>query len=165
MALQAAIRSVEELRERPALAALLAADPALVAGVCFDRGELTITVPSHLLREACRLLREPEAASFRVLADITCVDLLPAEPRFAMIYSLLSHERHERLRLKSLLHSAHLTIDSLTPLWPGAASFEREVFDLFGVRFQGHPDLRRILLPEDWEGHPLRKDYPVEGYR
>jgi NADH-quinone oxidoreductase subunit C len=82
-----------------------------------------------------------------------------------VVYNLLSISNKERVRLKVKLDGSDPNIESLTSLWPGANYFEREVFDLFGIRFNGHPNLRRILMPDDWEGHPLRKDYPVEGYR
>jgi NADH-quinone oxidoreductase subunit C len=93
------------------------------------------------------------------------VDWYPSEPRFEVVYHLLSIPKKQRVRLKVQLNSSSPSVDSITPVWPGANFFEREVFDLFGVRFAGHPYLRRIMMPEDWEGHPLRKDYPVEGYR
>jgi len=80
-------------------------------------------------------------------------------------YELVSIARRDRLRLKVRLHSDDPVVDTLIPVWPGANWLEREIFDLFGVRFSGHPDLRRIVLPDDWEGHPLRKDFPVEGPR
>ena len=96
---------------------------------------------------------------------MTCVDWHPTEPRFEVVYHLLSIPRKERLRLKVRLAGDDASLESVTAVWPAADFFEREVFDLFGVRFQGHPNLRRLLMPEDWEGHPLRKDYPVEGYR
>ena len=102
---------------------------------------------------------------FNFLADVTCVDWHPAEPRFEVVYHLLSISRKERLRLKVRLAGDDASLESVTSLWPASDFFELEVFDLFGVRFQGHPNLRRLLMPEDWEGHPLRKDYPVEGYR
>ena len=82
-----------------------------------------------------------------------------------MNYHLLSIERRDRLRLKVRVPGSEPVVPSVTPVWPTANWHEREIFDLFGIRFQGHPDLRRILMPEDWEGYPLRKDYPVEGYR
>ena len=82
-----------------------------------------------------------------------------------MIYQLLSIPKKERVRLKVRLDGSDPVVESVTSVWPAANYFEREVFDLFGVRFSGHPYLRRLLMPEDWEGHPLRKDYPVEGYR
>jgi NADH-quinone oxidoreductase subunit C len=93
------------------------------------------------------------------------VDRFPHEPRFELNYHLVSIPRREKIRLKVRLAGSDPVADTLVPVWPGANWLEREIFDLFGIRFTGHPDLRRILLPEDWEGHPLRKDYPVEGYR
>jgi NADH-quinone oxidoreductase subunit C len=96
---------------------------------------------------------------------VTGVDRFPVEPRFEVNYHLMSLARRERLRLKIRVGSEDPVVESVTSVWPTANWHEREVFDLFGVRFAGHPNLRRILMPEDWEGHPLRKDYPVEGYR
>ena len=93
------------------------------------------------------------------------MDWYPREPRFEVVYQLFSTPNKKYLRLKVRLPGEDANIDSLTPIWPGANFFEREVFDLFGVRFDEHPNLARIMMPEDWEGHPLRKDYPVEGYR
>jgi NADH-quinone oxidoreductase subunit C len=81
------------------------------------------------------------------------------------VYQLLSIPKKERVRLKVKLNGDAPALESVTSVWPGANYFEREVFDLFGIRFNGHPYLRRLLMPENWEGHPLRKDYPVEGYR
>jgi NADH-quinone oxidoreductase subunit C len=80
-------------------------------------------------------------------------------------YHILSFQRKDRIRLRVLLDEADPSVDSIVPVWAGANFYEREVFDLFGIRFAGHPDLRRIMMPDDWKGHPLRKDYPVEGYR
>ncbi len=82
-----------------------------------------------------------------------------------MSYHILSHSYKEHIRLRVLVEEANASVESITPVWPAANYYEREVFDLFGVRFEGHPNLRRILMPDDWVGHPLRKDYPVEGYR
>jgi len=93
------------------------------------------------------------------------VDWYPAEPRFEVVYHLLSLREKERVRLKVRLGGDDPTLQSAFSVWPAANYFEREIFDLFGVRFSGHPNLERILMPDDWEGHPLRKDYPVEGYR
>jgi NADH-quinone oxidoreductase subunit C len=87
------------------------------------------------------------------------------EPRFELQYQLTSIPRRAKVRLRVHLPGADPVIDSVTSIWPGANWMEREVFDLFGIRFQGHPDLRRILLPDDWEGYPLRRDFPVEGVR
>ena len=96
---------------------------------------------------------------------LTCVVWYPTEPRFEVIYHLLSIAGKERVRLKVRLDGDSPAVESVTSVWPAANFFEREVFDLFGIRFTGHPYLRRIQMPDDWEGHPLRKDYPVEGYR
>jgi NADH-quinone oxidoreductase subunit C len=93
------------------------------------------------------------------------VDLTPSDPRFEVIYQLFSTVTKKFLRLKVRLAGDYPAVDSLTPIWPGANFFEREVFDLFGVRFNEHPNLKRIMMPDNWEGHPLRRDYPVEGYR
>ncbi len=165
MALAAAITDIEQLKGHPALDRLLAWKPASVAGAKFDRGEMTITVERSSIREACALLRDDPNCVFNFFSDVTCVDRYPSEPRFEVIYHLLSMSKKERLRLKVLLESGDPVVESVTSVWPAANYFEREVFDLFGVRFSGHPYLRRLLMPEDWEGHPLRKDYPVEGYR
>jgi NADH-quinone oxidoreductase subunit C len=165
MALAPAITDLEQLKGHPALARLLAWKTSSVTAAKFDRSEMTITVERSSLREACALLRDDANCAFNFLADVTCVDRYPSEPRFEVIYHLLSMSKKERLRLKVLLESGDPVVESLTPLWPAANYFEREVFDLFGIRFSGHPYMRRLLMPEDWEGHPLRKDYPVEGYR
>ncbi|MGA3211499.1 MAG: NADH-quinone oxidoreductase subunit C [Terriglobales bacterium] len=160
-----AITDFELLKERPALARLLAWDPTSVSAARFERGELSLIVQKDCLREGVALLRDDPELRFTFLSDITCVDWHPREPRFEVVYELLSMVRKERVRLKVELGGAEPQVDSLVSLWPGANYFEREVFDLFGIRFSGHPYLRRIMMPEDWEGHPLRKDYPVEGYR
>jgi len=102
---------------------------------------------------------------FPFLSDISVVDRFPLEPRFEVNYHLLSLERRQRLRLKVRLGGQDPVITSVTPVWPTANWHERESFDLMGIRFEGHPDLTRILLPDEWEGYPLRKDYPVEGPR
>jgi len=129
------------------------------------RGETTIVVPKELLRGAAKECCEDAALRFNLLTDATCVDRFPMEPRFELNYHLVSIPRRDRVRLRTRISSENPIVDSLIPVWPGANWLEREIFDLFGVRFSGHPDLRRILLPDDWEGHPLRRDYPTEGYR
>ena len=165
MPLAPAITDIEQLRNHPAVARLLGWKDSAIQNVRFDREEMTIYVDRSDIREACALLRDDPACPFDFLSDVTCVDWYPSEPRFEVVYHLLSIQKKERVRLKVRLNSSSPSVDSITPLWAGANYFEREVFDLFGVRFAGHPYLRRILMPEDWEGHPLRKDYPVEGYR
>ena len=164
MALQPAVTDLELLKERPAVACLLSSLPQALQAAKFDRNELTLWVDPLQLLEALRVLRGSKAG-FEDLADITAVDWFPSEPRFEVVYSLLSYQLKERLRVKVRLSGTDPSVESITSLWAGASTFEREVFDMFGIRFQGHPDLRRILLPDDWKGHPLRKDYPVEGYR
>jgi NADH-quinone oxidoreductase subunit C len=165
MPLAPAVTDLEQLKNHPAVARLVAWNSSAVEGAKFDREEMTIYVEPGAIREACTLLKEDPACPFNFLSDITCVDWYPREPRFEIVYHLLSIEKKERVRLKVRFNSGSPVVESLTSVWPGANYFEREVFDLFGVRFSGHPYLRRILMPEDWEGHPLRKDYPVEGYR
>ena len=165
MPLQPAITDLEQLKNHPAVAKLVAWNPAAVEGAKFDRDEMSIYVERSSIRDACVLLRDDTDCPFNYLADITCVDWFPSEPRFEVVYHLLSISRRERVRLKVRLDGSSPALDSVTLVWPAANYFEREVFDLFGVRFAGHPYLRRLLMPEDWEGHPLRKDYPVEGYR
>ena len=165
MPIAPAISKLEDLLERPAVAALLAWRREAVQSASFDRNELTIYLERGSIREACAILKDSAEAQFSFLSDLTCVDLYPSEPRFEVIYHLLSHSQKDRVRLIAKVPGGDPSIESLMGLWPAANFFEREVFDLFGVGFLGHPNLRRIMMPEDWEGHPLRKDYPVEGYR
>ena len=165
MPLEPAITDIELLKDRPPVAKLLAWRKDALQAAKWDRNELTLWIDRHSFREACEGLRDDEETSFNFLADITCVDWYPSEPRFEVVYSLLSHKFKQRIRLKVRLNDDDAMVDSLVELWPGANMFEREIFDLFGIRFQGHPYLRRLMMPDDWKGHPLRKDYPVEGYR
>ena len=165
MALSPPITDLEQLKSHPALARLLEWNAKAVTGVKFDREEMTIYIDRGQIRESCALLRDDTQFPVTFLSDITCVDWYPNEPRFEIVYHLLSIAKKERVRLKVKLDGASPVVESVTSIWPGANYFEREVFDLFGVRFTGHPYLRRLLMPEDWEGNPLRKDYPVEGYR
>ena len=162
---QPAITDLQQLKNHPAVAKLMAWNSSAVEGAKFDRDEMSIYLDRSFIREACALLRDDSDCPFNFLADITCVDWFPSEPRFEVVYHLLSIPKRERVRLKVRLGSASPKLDSVTSVWPGANYFEREIYDLFGVRFAGHPYLRRLLMPEDWEGYPLRKDYPVEGYR
>jgi NADH-quinone oxidoreductase subunit C len=129
------------------------------------RGETTVVLPRKVLRTAAERCRGDHALQFNLLTDATCVDRFPLEPRYELNYHLVSIPLRQRVRLRVRLSGDDPVVDSLVPVWPGANWLEREIFDLFGIRFTGHPDLRRILLPEDWEGYPLRKDFPVEGYR
>src|SRR6266498_464273 len=165
MALTPAVTDLEQLKGHPAISRLISWNAQSVEGVKFDRDEMTIYVDRSAIREACALLRDDANCPFNYLSDITCVDWHPSEPRFEVIYHLLSIPNKERVRLKVRLSGETPALESVTSVWPGANYFEREIFDLFGIRFSGHPYLRRLLMPENWEGHPLRKDYPVEGYR
>ena len=149
---------LEAMAENSAVKAL----GGLVTDAKFDRGELTLTVAKESVVTACEAVK---AAGYRFFEDLTAVDWYPQEPRFQLSYHILSHGMKERVRLAVRLDSAGLTVHSITPVWPAANFYEREVFDLFGIHFAGHPRLTRIMMPENWEGHPLRKDYPVEGYR
>ncbi len=154
-----------ELAERPVVRKLQEFNPNAVLGAAEFRGQLALTVAPTLLRDICEFLRHDPELQFDFLADLTAVDRYPLEPRFEVVYHLRSMQHKHRLRLKAPLRGDDPRIDSLVGLWPGANMLEREVFDLFGVHFNGHPNLTRLMMPDDWEGHPLRKDYPVEGYR
>ncbi len=153
----------DEVKNFPVAAALLNTAPDAVLGAKFDRGELTLEIAAEHIGAVCAYLKQSQ--DFVRLSTVTGVDWYPAEPRFEVIYHLHSPERNERLRLKCRLAGANPEIDSVTAVWRGAGWYERETFDLFGIRFRNHPDLRRIMLPEDWDGYPLRKDYPVTGNR
>ncbi len=128
----------------------------------FDRDELTITVAREDIVTACKAV---QAAGYNFFEDVTAVDWLPNEPRFVLAYHIVSHRLKERIRLAVELCGDDPVVPSITSVWPAANFYEREIFDLFGITFPGHPALTRIMMPTDWEGHPLRKDYPVEGYR
>lgn len=154
-----------DLEHSPVVQKLRAWDPQAVAEVREFRGELTIVVPREHLRRAAEFLRSEADLGFNFLSDIAAVDRFPNEPRFELNYHLVSLARRDRLRMKVRVPGSNPIVDSVTSVWPTAGWHERESFDLFGVRFEGHPDLRRILMPEDWEGYPLRRDYPVEGDR
>jgi NADH-quinone oxidoreductase subunit C len=138
---------------------------AAVSEVVSFRDETTIVVPREMLRAVAERCRADSKLQFNLLTDATCVDRYPVEPRFVLNYHLVSIPRRDRVRLRVNLNGKDPVVDSLVPVWPGANWLEREIFDLFGIRFNGHPDLRRILLPDDWEGYPLRRDYPVVGFR
>ena len=165
MAPDQALTDLAQLQDRPEVARLLAWNREAVEGAKFDRNELSITVRRDHIREACAILRDTPELHYDFLADVTAVDWYPSAPRFEVVYHLLSIPRKQRVRLKVKLSGDDVRIESVTSVWPAANYFEREIFDLFGVHFDGHPYLRRIMMPDDWQGHPLRKDYPVEGYR
>lgn len=128
------------------------------------RGRTRVVVPRESLAEALRVCRD--GCGFGLLVDITCVDYLhyrDAADRFGLVYLLASTTTNERVTLRVFLNEPDLSVPSAVPLWEGANWLEREVWDMFGIVFEGHPDHRRILLPEEFEAHPLRKDYPLQG--
>lgn len=127
------------------------------------RGELTIVIAADQIADACLFFRDTEGLEYNFLEDITAVDYYPQEPRFAVNYHLYSMVFNRSVRLKAYLPGDDPRLPSVSGLWAAANYQEREAFDLMGVTFEGHPDLRRILMPADWDGHPQRKDYPL-GY-
>jgi len=153
----------DELKTIPVVEAFAALDPDAITGGKLDRGELTLEIPPEKIVAVCRSLKDEH--KFVRLSTISAVDWYPQEPRFEVVYHLHSPARNQRLRLKCRLEGAHPEIDSMTGVWRGANWYERETFDLFGIKFRNHPDLRRIMMPEDWQGYPLRKDYPITGDR
>ena len=156
---------ISDLEQNPIVAKIRNWRPAAVAAVESFRGELTVVVYREHIRPICEFLATDPGLAFAYLSDVTGVDRFPIEPRFELNYHLLSIAKRERLRLRVRLSGQDAAVDSVIPVWPTANWHEREIFDLFGVRFDGHPNLKRMFLPDDWEGYPLRKDYPVEGPR
>jgi NADH-quinone oxidoreductase subunit C len=138
--------------------------PDDVVEVVTFRGDTTVVVkPEHIV-EICRTLKDDHAAGFKYLSMIAGLDHLPASPRFGLVYNLYAHKNHSRITLKTFLKDDQApVIDSVTSVWATANWHEREVYDMMGIRFNGHPDLRRLLMPGDWVGHPQRKDYPLRG--
>jgi len=153
---------LREKSDHPAVAAILSWKPESLADARWDRDEMTLTICPEDIQGAGLTLQK---AGYNFLEDVTAVDWFPATPRFQVTYAILSHKLRERIRLRVMVDGDSASVNTITTVWPSANYYEREVFDLFGVRFEGHPNLRRIMMPEDWSGHPLRKDYPVEGYR
>ena len=146
-------------------AAIIESLNTLVPGAVYEPSAsvdfATIYVPREQLVDTCRALRDAPEHRYNVLIEITAADYLPRSPRFEVVYHLLSIPHRRRLRLKVRASEADL-VPTVQDVWPAAGWPEREVYDMFGVIFANHPDLRRILTPDDWEGHPARKDYPVQ---
>ena len=153
----------ENLKQNSIAAAVEAFDADAVRAGRVDRGELTLEIAPGKIASVCGFLKYDQ--QFVRLSTVTAVDRFPSEPRFEVVYHLHAIEHNSRVRLKCRVRGEDPVIDSVTGVWRSADWYEREVFDLFGIRFLGHPDLRRILMPDDWEGYPLRKDYPVTGSR
>ncbi|MBI2219588.1 MAG: NADH-quinone oxidoreductase subunit C [Acidobacteria bacterium] len=142
--------------------ALERALPGAVAHVSYFVGDWTLVVARERLLDVARWLRDDAAARFTFCSDVTATDWPSRPERFDVIYCLYSIPLRHRVRVKVRAGEGD-PVASVTGIWPAANWLEREVFDMFGVRFEGHPDLRRILMPEEWQGHPQRKDYPLEG--
>ena len=145
--------------------AIIDALTPVVPGAVYERGASVdfpaIYVRAHQLLQTCTALRDTPSLRFNVLIEVTCADYFPRDPRFELVYHLLSipHKRRVRLKVRA---TEQTPVPTVQQVWPAAGWLEREVWDMFGVIFDGHPDLRRLLMPEDWEGHPQRKDYPVQ---
>lgn len=155
--------SASELIEK---AARVAGEGAVLERLA-AHGEATLVVDKRQIVAILKALRQDPELKFDALSDVTAIDYLDLgrAARFDVVYHLWSFEHGHRLRLRAPLaeEAGEFVIDSITALWRGADFMEREAFDMFGIRFEGHPDLRRILMPDDWEGHPLRKDFPLGG--
>ncbi len=145
------------------VAALKAKFPDAVQDVIEFRGETTVVVKTDSIVAIAQYLKDDPDLGYKSLADLAAVDYYPEEPRFAISYLPFCMAEIARFRLKVYLDSDEPQIDSVTSVWRHADWFEREAFDMFGIKFHNHPDLRRILMPADWVGHPQRKDYPL-GY-
>ncbi len=135
-------------------------DPDTVFGTVFHRGQATIEIAPHAIRPTLLHLRD---RGYRFLASVHGVDYYPDDPRFGMHYEMLDMQRVDRVRVKLRVPLEAPEVDSVTPDWPTADFQEREAYDMFGILFRGHPDLRRIHMPEDYEGHPQRRDFPIGG--
>ena len=144
------------------IAGLQEACPDAVLAVSLFAGDWTVIVERERLLEVARRLCSDAGGAFDLCSDVTAVDWPPRGERFDLVYVLFSTVSKRRLRLKVRVADAGV-VDSVSVVWPAANWLEREVFDMFGIRFAGHPDLRRILMPDEWQGHPQRKDYPLEG--
>lgn len=154
----------ESLREHPAVAALEGRFGGAIPDAVLENGQVIVYAEPASIVEVCRMLKHEQA--YTRLSAVTALDWYPLEPRFEVVYLLHSMDRRgDRLRVKCKLPGENPEIDSVTAVWQGANWYEREVFDLFGIRFRNHPSLTRIMMPDDWEGHPLRKDFPVYGNR
>jgi NADH-quinone oxidoreductase subunit C len=135
--------------------------PEAILDTLLPQGDATAVIRAESLTKIIDFLKNDPRLQFNILVDITAVDYLERKPRFDVVYHLLSLPFSRRLRIKVPIEDGESTLESLTPWWGSANWLEREVWDMFGIRFAGHPDLRRILMYEEFQGHPLRKDYPI----
>ena len=162
---QAASEPLKDQAGAGLVSSLQQSHPDAVLEVIQAFGEITLIVPRERIIELCNYLKATPEFEFNLLMDICGADRGPEEdPRFEVNYHLFSTTKFHRLRLKVVLSEEDLHVPTVTGIWRTANWHERETFDMFGVRFDGHPDLRRILLPDDWQGHALRKDFPLRGY-
>jgi NADH-quinone oxidoreductase subunit C len=137
--------------------------PEAVTEVVDFRGERTLVISAAFLKPVCQLLRDDAELQFNLLEDIVADDMLPEFPRFAVNYHVYSIPNNHRMRLRVPVEDPGEGVETIVAIWPIASWLELEVWDLMGIHFEGHQSLRRLFLPEDWQGHPLRKDYPL-GY-
>jgi len=137
--------------------------PDAIQSIGTFRDQTWIVVARERLLDVCKFLKEDPELAFDFLSFVCGVDYYPSQPRFEVVYQLYSTKHHHRFRVKTKVPEDDPKVPSVVTIWPTADWHERETYDLFGIEFQGHPDLRRILLPADWVGHPLRKDYPLRG--
>jgi NADH-quinone oxidoreductase subunit C len=152
----------EVVAENPNALAIYQQLPEAIVDATLGFGELTLGIAPAQIVDVCRVLKT--SAGFERLSAVTAVDWWPREPRFEVVYLLHSIRKNSRLRMSVRLAEGE-DIDSVCSVWRGANWYEREVFDLFGIRFRNHPNLERIMMPADWEGYPLRKDYPIHGHK
>ena len=129
-----------------------------------SRNEITHLIKKNSLIDICRFLKDDSELQLNFLSDVLGTDYFPQKPRFEVVYHLYSIPKKHRLRLKIKIEDGE-SVPSLTSIWSSADWAERETYDMFGIRFEGHPNLKRIYMPEDWDGFPLRKDYPLRGYK
>jgi NADH-quinone oxidoreductase subunit C len=159
------VTETPDLEQNPIIAKIRGWRSEAIAGLVSFRGELTVVVPREHIRAIAEFMISDANLKFNFLSDLSAMDRFPIEPRFELNYHLLSLSRRDTIRLRVRVPGEDPVVESVVSVWPTANWQEREIFDLFGVRFNGHPNLKRIMLPDDWEGFPLRKDYPVEGPR
>jgi NADH-quinone oxidoreductase subunit C len=158
-------RSSNAVAPASVVTALTRQNPSWAGEIIEARGEVTMIVPREHIADICEFLKKAPGLEFNFLSDLSGVDRgVEEDPRFEVNYHIFSTKHFHRLRLKVLVPEDDVAVPTVTSVWRTANWHERETFDLFGVVFQGHPDLRRILLPDEWEGHALRKDFPLRGY-
>lgn len=153
----------EPLQSLPVPAALEAWDPQAIVDGSLELGETLLWVTPKKIVTVCRELRDN--LGFERICGVSAIDRYPLEPRFEVVYFVHSVSRNIRLKLKVALPGSNPALESITSVWEGANWYEREAFDLFGIKFEGHPNLKRIMMPDDWDGHPLRRDFPTHGHK